>query len=137
MKGSGALELLRRAIKEQRCAAIRYAEGGVRVAEPHAAYKNEDGEAYVDCYQTGGFSSSGRRPPFWKRMRIRKIADVSLLQDTFAPRLSEGFDPKRPRYERTHLIAIVGRDKPSFLYPPQVLQEMGPFLPEHMRKRHA
>lgn len=116
---------------------MRYGDGGARVVEPHAAYQNESGEAYIDCYQTGGFSASGRNPPFWKRLRLRKVVEVSLLKDTFAPRVAEGFDPTKPRYARERLVAIVGRGKPSFLYPTEVLQQMGPSLPVGMGRRHV
>lgn len=137
MERSEILDVVKRAIREQRCAALRYGDGGARVVEPHAAYQDENGDTYVDCYQTGGFSASGRSPPFWKRLRLRKVVEASLLQDTFAPRLSEGFDPTKPRYARKGLIAIVGRGKPSFLYPMEVLQQMGPSLPAGMGRRHA
>jgi len=123
------LELLKKAINEQRYASVRYHEGGARVVEPHAAYKDEQGRLMVDCYQTGGYSASGRKPPFWKRLRVNKIASVSLLDDTFEPRLTEGFKPTKPRYKQ-NMVAIVGAGKPCFLYSPEALKEMGPFLPE-------
>ncbi|MFQ5934810.1 MAG: hypothetical protein ACE5LB_00185 [Acidiferrobacterales bacterium] len=132
---SEVLDLVKKSITEQRCAAIRYYDGdGVRVVEPHAAYTNERGEVVVDCYQTGGFSASGRRPPFWKRMRVKKIVHMSILEDTFQPRLTDGFDPTKSRYQKG-VVAIVGGGKPCFLYSPEALKEMGPFLPED-RKYH-
>lgn len=133
---SDVLELLKKSINEQRCAAVRYHDqGGVRVVEPHAAYTDQRGELVVDCYQTGGYSASGRPLPFWKRMRVKKIISVSLLNDTFEPRIDQGFSPGKPRYKRD-VVAIVGAGKPCFLYSPEALKEMGPFLPEGGRRYH-
>lgn len=129
------LTLLKKAISEKRCLALRYREQrGVRVVEPHATYTKENGEVIVDCYQTRGYSSSGREPPFWKRFRLKKIAAVSVLNDTFTPRLAQGFNRDKPRYKKD-LIAIVDDGRPSYMYSPQALQEMGPFLPDE-RKYH-
>ena len=130
---SDVLEVLKKSINEQRCAAIRYDQGGIRVVEPHAMYTDERGELVVDCYQTGGHSASGRRLPFWKRMRVKKIASISLLNDTFEARVDRGFSPSKPRYKQ-NVVAIVGAGKPCFLYSPEALKEMGPFLPEGGRR---
>jgi hypothetical protein len=133
---SEVLELLKKSITEQRCLAVRYGDQtGVRVIEPHAVYTDEHGELVADCYQTGGYSATGRRPPFWKRMRVKKMQSASLLKDTFKPRGAEGFKPDKPRYKKG-LVAIVGRGKPCFLYSAEQLKEMGPPLPEHVRKYH-
>ncbi len=130
------LKLLKKAIQEQRCLAIRYRDQrGVRVVEPHAAYANDNGELVTDCYQIKGYSASGREPPFWKRFLLKKITAVSMLKDTFSPRVTEGFSADKPRY-RKGLVAIVDEAKPSYLYSAQALKEMGPFLPDDMRKYH-
>lgn len=133
---SNVLKTLKKAIENRRCLAVRYrGQQGVRVIEPHVAYTNDAGEFVVDCYQIRGFSASGRRPPFWKRLRLKHIVAISVLKQVFEPRLLEGFSTKKPRYKRG-LLAIVETDKPSFMYSPQALREMGPFLPEGMRKYH-
>ncbi len=133
---SNVLEILKRAIEDRRCVAVRYrGQQSVRVVEPHAAYTNDAGELVVDCYQTRGFSASGRRPPFWKRLRLKHIGAISVLKQAFEPRLLEGFSANKARYKRG-LVAIVEADKPSFMHSPQALREMGPFLPEGMRKYH-
>ena len=123
------LKILTTAIKEKRCAAIRYYnQREIRIVEPHAIYTNERGELVVDCYQTRGFSSSGRPPPFWRPFRLKKIAAISLLKETFNVRKTEGFSANRVKY-RNGLVALVEDQRPSFLYPEHVLHEMGPFLP--------
>lgn len=128
------LKLLKQAIAEQRCLAVRYRDGGARVVEPHAAYANDRNEIVVDCYQTDGFSASGRQPPFWKRLRLKKITAASLLKQTFEPRVEEGFSPEKPRYKNKP-VAIIADHEPSYMYSPEALQQMGPFLPDH-RKFH-
>ena len=78
------LKVVTKAIKEKRCAAIRYYnQREIRIIEPHAIYTNERGELVADCYQTRGFSSSGRPPPFWRPFRLKKIAAISLLKESF------------------------------------------------------
>jgi hypothetical protein len=124
------LKILTKAIKEKRCAAVRYYnQREIRIVEPHAIYTNERGELVVDCYQTRGFSSSGRPPPFWRPFRLKKIAAISLLKESFEVRKAEGFTANRVKY-RNGLVALVEDQLPSFLYPEHVLQEMGPFLPQ-------
>lgn len=129
------LKVLTKAIKEKRCAAIRYYnQREIRIIEPHAIYTNERGELVVDCYQTRGFSSSGRPPPFWRPFRLKKIAAVSLLKENFQVRKAQGFTANRVKY-RNGLIAIVQQEKPSYLYPEHALHDMGPFLPDRGLRR--
>lgn len=129
------LQALSRAIKEKRCIAIRYHDQRqIRVVEPHAIYANERGELVLDAYQTRGFSASGRPPPFWRPFRLKKISAVSLLKESFEPRVAEGFSPNRLKY-RSGLVAIVeNKPVPAFTYPVQV-QEIGPPRPEEFLRR--
>ena len=128
------LKILTKAIKERRCVAVRYHDQReVRIVEPHAIYTNERGELVVDCYQTRGYSSSSRPPPFWRPFRLKRIAAISLLKESFEIRKAEGFSANRVKY-RNGLVAIVEQQRPSYLYPEHVLQEMGPFLPSYMNR---
>lgn len=125
------LKVLTQAIKEHRRAAIRYYDQReIRVIEPHAIYTNERGELVVDGFQTRGFSSSGRPPPFWRPFRLKRITAISLLEQTFETRKAEGFVANKDKY-RNGLVAIVESHRPSYLYPEHLLNEIGPFLPEH------
>jgi predicted DNA-binding transcriptional regulator YafY len=122
------LRVLSRAIREQRAIAIRYYDQRqIRVVEPHAVYTNERGELVVDGFQTRGFSSSGRPAPFWRPFRLKRIASVSLLKETFEPRVAEGFSPDRVKY-RSGLVAMIDSRRARYMYPDHVAQEMGPFL---------
>ncbi|OGI45096.1 MAG: hypothetical protein A2637_04215 [Candidatus Muproteobacteria bacterium RIFCSPHIGHO2_01_FULL_65_16] len=127
-------QALAQAIRDKCCVAIRYHDQRqVRVIEPHAIYTDERGELVVDGYQTRGHSSSGRPPPFWRPFRLRKIASLSVLKETFAPRVAEGFSPERLKY-RQGLVAIVQDGAPAFAYPAQNQEEMGPQLPDGLRR---
>lgn len=129
------LSVLSQAIKEKRCIAIRYYDQRqIRVVEPHAIYANERGELVLDAYQTRGFSASGRRPPFWRPFRLKKISAVSLLKETFEPRLTEGFSPNRLKYKNGLMAIVETRSAPAFTYPTQA-QEIGPPRPEEFFRR--
>ncbi len=128
------LQLLTKAIKKRHCIAIRYhGQRQVRVVEPHAIFTNEHGDLILDGYQTRGHSSSGRPTPFWRPFRVKKIKAISVLKESFKPRVAEGFSSDRLKY-RNRLLAIVEtKSEPALVYPPQTA-EMGPFLPEGMRR---
>lgn len=128
------LQTLTQAIKEKRGVAVRYSDQReVRVLEPHAIYTDERGELILDGFQTRGYSASGRPVPFWRPLRVKKIVAVSVLDENFAPRVSEGFSPARLKY-RNGLIAIVDLGKPAFAYHPVNNLEMGPHLPVGVRR---
>ena len=113
------LKVLSEAIRDCRRVAIRYhGQREIRVIEPHAIYANERGELVVDGFQ----------------FRLRKIAAVSRLKDTFEIRSAHGFSASKPRY-RKGLVAIVESSIRSHTYPTEVLQqEMGPQLPSRSFK---
>ena len=126
-----AIQLISQAIKDKRCIAIRYHDQRqIRVVEPHAIYTDERGELVMDCYQTRGYSASGRPPPFWRPFRMKKVTAVSVLKETFQPRITEGFSANRLKY-RSGLVAIVQDSQPTFgyVYPAQTT-EVGPHLPK-------
>lgn len=131
-----ALALLSDAVKDHRCCAIRYRDQmQVRVIEPHAIYRNPAGEIIVDCYQTGGYSSANRIPPFWRPFRLSKINAVAVLRDTFMPRRTEGYNPSRSRYRKGLICAVSDRDT-HFIYPfEQKVETVGPFLPPNQTRR--
>lgn len=101
------LQLLTAAIRQKQCVAIRYHDQRqVRVIEPHVIYTHENGEMVVDGYQTRGYSSSGRPPPFWRPFRLKKITAITPLKEPFETRLHEGFSPDKDKYRR-RLVAMV------------------------------
>ncbi len=124
------LKILSEAIRDRRRVAIRYhGQREIRVLEPHAIYTNDRGELVADCYQVKGYSSANRTIPYWRPFRLRKIAAISRLKETFGPRVDAGFGASKPRY-RKGLVAIVESSQPSHTYPLEVLQQMGPSLPD-------
>lgn len=144
------LQLLTSAIREKRCVAIRYHDQRhVRVIEPHAIYTHESGELVMDAFQTRGYSSSGRPPPFWRPFRLKKISAISPLKENFETRLQEGFSHQKDKY-RNGPVAIVdtrrqGRDLPARalvqaaarqkLYTQPQSEDMGPQLPKNPFRR--
>jgi len=131
---SNILQVLSQAIRDRRCIAIRYHDQRqIRVLEPHAIYTGERGELMLDAYQTRGFSSSGRPPPFWRPFRLKKITAVSVLKESFTPRVSEGFSPDRLKY-KTGLVSIVQDHNPAFAYVAQQGEAIGPPLPAGLRR---
>ncbi len=144
------LQLLTQAVREKRCVAIRYHDQRhVRVIEPHVLYTHESGEILLDAFQTRGYSSSGRPPPFWRPFRLKKISAVSLLKENFETRLDEGFAHDKDKYRRG-LVAMVDDRRKSTTIPPEVLirkhafetglsapsgDEMGPQLPKNPFRR--
>ena len=130
------LSILTTAVKLRRCCAIRYRDQTqARVVEPHAIYEDASGEIIVDCYQVDGHSSAGRKPPFWRPFRLRKVNAAALLQKSFMPRRSEGFSATRSRY-RKGLICMVSDMEESFAR--TVMQRpdpVGPFLPQKVLRR--
>lgn len=127
------LQLLNGAIQERHCIAVRYADQRqIRVVEPHAVYTDDRGELVLDAYQVRGYSVSGRPPPFWRPMRLKKISAVQVLNETFVPRAAEGFSGARLKY-RNGLVSIVQQPAAAFAYPTQP-SDMGPHLPEGLRR---
>jgi len=144
------LQLLTQAVREKRCVAIRYHDQRhVRVVEPHVLYTHESGEILLDAFQTRGYSSSGRPPPFWRPFRLKKISAISLLKENFETRMAEGFSHEKDKYKRG-LVAMVDDRRKSTSIPPEVLirkhamdtglgkpaaEEMGPHLPKNPFRR--
>jgi len=117
------LQLLTTAIREKRCVAIRYHDQRhVRVVEPHAIYTHESGELVMDAFQTRGYSSSGRPPPFWRPFRLKKISAISLLKENFETRLQEGFSPEKDRYRQGLVAMVDNRRAGSGVPSPAMLQ---------------
>ena len=127
------LQVLTGAVKDRQCLALRYADQRqIRVVEPHAIYTDERGELVLDAYQTRGYSASGRPPPFWRPLRLKKISGVQVLKESFVPRASEGFSAARLKY-RKGLVAIVEQPPAAFVYPTNA-SDMGPPRPTGLRR---
>ncbi len=130
------LDVLKEAVRSRRCCALRYRDQTqVRVAEPHAIYEDASGEIIVDCYQVGGYSESGRTPPFWRPFRVRKISAAALLKKTFLPRRSEGFSPTRSRYRKGLICAVAEGEVPLARTSAPLSEPVGPFRPPKTLRR--
>ncbi|MHB1529464.1 MAG: ExeA family protein [Acidiferrobacteraceae bacterium] len=105
---SATLRTLVTAVKQTRRVSIQYhGQPKPRVVEPHAIYTDGNGELIAECYQIRGYSSASRRTPYWRLFRVDKISDSELLDESFSPRYSEGFNVERQKY-RAGLVAVIG-----------------------------
>ena len=73
-------EMIRQAINEKKLLGYDY-DGYNRIVEPHV-YGNKDGEDAILVYQVRGQSSSGGLPN-WRRMHMKKITNMMVLDETF------------------------------------------------------
>jgi predicted DNA-binding transcriptional regulator YafY len=127
------LQVLTQAIRERRCVAMRYHDQReIRVVEPHAIYTDDRSSLVLDAYQIRGYSSSGRPAPFWRPFRLREIASVEVMKETFQPRVAEGFSSARLKY-KNGLVAIVAMPASGFNVA-AAAEEMGPPRPQHLRR---
>lgn len=111
-----ALQVVTRAIRERRCLAIHFdGQRDVRVVEPHAVYSDEQDRLVLDAYQVRGYSEAGRPTPFWRPFPLGQITTISLLKESFAPRVLEGFSPARLKYRRGLVVVI---DNGNHEFPP-------------------
>lgn len=81
-------DLLCQMVRERRMVSLSGANnppGSARIAEPHAVYIGSNNRGFVDFYQTGGFSRSGKLPG-WRRFALSDVSAVQPLEQTFAPR---------------------------------------------------
>lgn len=78
------------AVQHRRILSFNY-DGLSRVVEPHAVGRSTAGNDVLRCYQTSGQS---HHPPVpdWRLMDVRKIQNLSVLQD-------EKFISPRPGYK--------------------------------------
>lgn len=78
-------QIVIQAIKEKRILTFNY-DDFTRTVEPHCYGITTAGNEAIRCYQTAGGSSSGKVPG-WHLMKIDKILNLTLTQETFlAPR---------------------------------------------------
>ena len=85
-------ETIIRAIRESRVLYVDYYDPrGERRVEPHACGISERGNDVVRVFQVSGPSRSGQGADVWRMMRLDRICGIALCDDTFEPRLVEGY----------------------------------------------
>lgn len=75
--------MIRQAINGKKLLGYDY-DGYHRIVEPHV-YGKKDGEDAILVYQVRGQSSSGGLPN-WRRMKLRGITNMTVLDETFRGR---------------------------------------------------
>lgn len=75
--------IIRKAINEKKLLDYNY-DGHHRIVEPHV-YGRKDGEDSILVFQLRGQSSSGGLPN-WRRMNLKGITNMTMLDETFPGR---------------------------------------------------
>jgi hypothetical protein len=87
-----------------------------RVVEPHAVYIGSNERGFVDFYQRGGFSRSGKLPG-WRRLGLLDVVDLQPAEATFEPRAD--YRPENRSFYRAFVCtAIDGRPGDARFAPP-------------------
>jgi len=81
--------MLANAIEKMMVLEIEY-NGGTRIIEPHCYGEGTKGQELLRCYQTSGYSESGKMG--WKLMRVEDIGHMGPTGDSFS-RPREGYNP--------------------------------------------
>lgn len=81
------------AIYHRRRLFIRYnGQDHARVIEPHVLYRMADGMLALVAYQVRGYQSSDRRGTFWRPFQLNKIDSISAINETYSPRIRQGYE---------------------------------------------
>jgi hypothetical protein len=78
-------------------------EGQWREVEPHAVYIGSNERGFVDFYQRGGFSRSGRLPG-WRRLGLLDVLDMQPVEATFEPRAD--YRPENRTFYRAFVCTV-------------------------------
>lgn len=95
-------QAIRQAISEKRLTEFMY-QGFQRIAEIHI-YGVKDGVRQILVYQVRGQSKSGRLPN-WRRVNLREVTGLRLLNETFTGRRA---NPSGEHSEWDQKLALVG-----------------------------
>jgi hypothetical protein len=88
------------AISNKRKTRIRVSnEPSAREIDPHIVYEASTGNVLVNCFQTGGYSKSGKLPN-WRYQVVADITSVEILEECFS--VHKDFNPSnKEMYVRT------------------------------------
>ncbi len=72
---------------------VRYnGQAHAREIEPHVMYRTPDGILALVAYQVRGYQSSARRGTFWRPFQLNRIDSISATDETFTPRIRQGYE---------------------------------------------
>lgn len=75
------ISLICNAISSKRCLSIWY-NGGIRIVEPHCYGHGNSGNDLLRCFQTSGYSLSGKSHD-WKLMKVSEMDKIIILEQVF------------------------------------------------------
>lgn len=75
---------------------------GGRIGNPHAVFierlKSGEERPYLDLWQTGGVTDSGKPLPSWRQFHLNGIQNVRCLSDETPFTSAEGYKPESYKY---------------------------------------
>lgn len=90
---SNVQQIITSSIYNRRRLFIRYnGQAHARVIEPHVLYRTPDGMLALVAYQVRGYQSTDRRGTFWRPFQLNRIDSISATNETFSPRIRQGYD---------------------------------------------
>jgi hypothetical protein len=90
-------------------------EGQWREVEPHAVYIGSNERGFVDFYQRGGFSRSGKLPG-WRRLGLLDVIDLRQMSATFEPRTD--YRPDNRTFYRAFVCTATDAKPGDAQFPP-------------------
>lgn len=125
-------KILETAIRNKRRVLIHYS--GVdrnRMVEPHILFRAEDNTSGLIGYQVSGYSSKGRKPPFWRPFQLRKINSIVVLDEIFSPRVEKGFQKVRSLLKGEELMVVDSNPTEYYYFEPRIY---GPPVPKQLQR---
>jgi predicted DNA-binding transcriptional regulator YafY len=90
---SNVQRIIASAIHNRRRLFIRYnGQANARLIEPHVLYRTTEGIFALVAYQVRGYQSSVRRGTFWRPFQLDRIDSISVTDETFLPRIRQGYE---------------------------------------------
>lgn len=86
-----------------------------RVVEPHAVYIGSNERGFVDFYQRGGFSRSGKLPG-WRRLGLLDVIALQSTDETFKPR--SDYHPDNRTFYRAFVCTAIDAKLGDARFPP-------------------
>ncbi len=94
------LEILERAINEQKTISFDYKWEWVRTWNPHAIFSSSAGNMNIDIYQINWYSNTNQKIPGWRPFSLAKIEDIDISESPFT--IADGYSSNSPKYEKAY-----------------------------------
>lgn len=93
------LEVIEKAIKEQKTIEFDYKYEGLRIWNPHAIFSHiSTNNITVDIYQISWYSSDKQKIPDWRPFLLKDITFINILDKSFD--IAEWYNSNSPKYAK-------------------------------------